>query len=87
MEFEWDEGKDATNRAKHGIGLAEAARMDWSRITEVPDLRRDYGETRIRAYGHIESRLYFCAYAWRDGRRRIISVRKANSREERSYAP
>jgi hypothetical protein len=25
LEFEWDSRKDAVNRAKHGIGFAEAA--------------------------------------------------------------
>ena len=40
MRIEWDEAKDAENRAKHGIGLADAARLDWEKAFRFPDHRR-----------------------------------------------
>lgn len=49
-------------------------------------MRRDYGEHRMVAIGYIGLRLYGVVYVDRDGRRRIISLRKANSREEARYA-
>ena len=84
MEFEWDEGKDAANRAKHGVSLAEAARMDWTGISGQ-DLRHDYGEERFLTYLLQGNRLYICIFALRNGSVRIISLRKANAREERRY--
>ncbi len=48
MEFEWDEEKDAANRAKHGVGLELAARMDWIGGKTERDDRIDYGEERYR---------------------------------------
>jgi uncharacterized DUF497 family protein len=39
MDLEWDAAKDAENRRKHGLSLADAARLDWSASPVVPDLR------------------------------------------------
>ena len=85
MEIEWDAEKDAANRAKHGVGLAEAARLDWATAVEIGDTRRDYGEVRRCAYLYRGARLFVCVYTRRDGRKRIISPRKANKREERRH--
>jgi uncharacterized protein len=85
MEFEWDEQKDAANRAKHGVGLEEAARMDWIVGTTVADGRFEYGEERFRRYAVLGGRLFVCVFTLRDGRFRIISLRKANSREAKRY--
>ena len=85
MEFEWDEGKSAANRAKHGVGFERARQMDLDSAHKVADLRRDYGEHREVAYVRHEGRLFVCVYVLREGRYRIISLRKANSREERKY--
>lgn len=38
------------------------------------------------AIGYIGLRLYVVVYVDRNGTRRIISLRKANSREEKRYA-
>lgn len=85
MEFEWDEAKDAANRAKHGVGLGDAARMEWKTAQEEPDLRFDYRERRTIATGLIEGGLFVCVFTLRNGRKRIIFLRKANSRERRDY--
>ena len=53
--------------------------------TTVADNRFDYGETRQIAFGFINNRLFVCAYTDRDNERRIISLRKANSREVGRY--
>lgn len=79
--------KDAENRSKHGIGLALAGAMfaDVAVVCERRDERRNYGEARIVAYGRIENRTVVCVYTWRGENCRIISLRKANSREQRLY--
>ena len=85
MQFEWDEAKDAANRAKHGIGLAEAAELDWIRAKFVIDERADYGEIRVIAYAVLLSRLHTCVFTLRNDTARIISLRKSNSREIRDH--
>lgn len=85
MEFEWDADKDARNRSQKGIGLSDAARLDWYAAVREVDERRDYGEVRVRAYVTMERRLYVCVYTMRGTVLRVISLRKANSREERRY--
>ena len=54
-------------------------------VTETVDGCTDYGETRINALGEIDGRVYFVTYTWRGAVRRIISARKANEREQRTY--
>lgn len=85
MEFEWDPAKDRANRATHGLSLAEAARLDWGEALIRADLRQDYGETRFGALGRVDDRLCVCIFTMREGRHRIISLRKANAREVRDY--
>jgi uncharacterized protein len=81
MEIEWDEEKDRQNRAKHGVGLRDAAAMDWVVGKTTRDSRRDYGEIRLIRYAMISSRLYVCVFTMRGSQLRIISLRKANKRE------
>lgn len=82
----FDPAKDLANRAKHGLSLAEADRLDWDTALIEEDDRRDYGEDRMLAIGYIGHRLHFVVFVERDGLRRIISLRKANPREYLRYA-
>ena len=50
MEIEFDPAKDAINLRKHGLSLADVARMDWDSVVVLPDVRFDYQEARFRAY-------------------------------------
>ncbi len=85
MGFEGDDAKDAANRRKHGIGFDSVDAFDWEGAVLAPDTRRDYGEERIVAFGFLEDRLHVCAFTLRGEARRIISLRKANAREERIH--
>lgn len=85
MEFEWDDAKDAANRAKHGISLADAVNLDWPAIAMEIDARHSYGEVRYSAYAVMQERLFVCIMTFRDNKIRIISLRKANTREERRH--
>lgn len=82
----FDPAKDAANRVKHGLSLAEAGRLEWDTALIERDDRRDYGEARMLAIGYIGDRLHFVAFVERDGTRRVISLRKTNEREDRRYA-
>ena len=85
MEFEWDEGKNAANRAKHGVSLAEAARMDWAVGLTRLDQRFAYGEPRFRRIALLDGRYHACIFTLRAGRIRVISLRKANARETKGH--
>lgn len=89
MEFEWDAAKAQSNLAKHGIPFEVAAGvfLDPARIT-VADTRFDYGEARDITIGRTPDGILVVITTHRDAppRLRIISARKANSRERRRYA-
>ncbi len=85
----FDPGKDASNQAKHGVSLALANRLEWDTLLCKPDTRRDYGEARQIGYAIAGERLFCVVFVDRpEGaptERRIISLRKANIREVKSY--
>ena len=85
MAFEWDERKREANLVKHGVDFRDVTPLFDGPTVETVDDRMNYGETRINALGEIEGRVFFVTYAWRGADRRIISARKANDREQRTY--
>ena len=90
MKVTFDPAKDAANMAKHGVSLTEAAGFEWGPAVVWPDTRRDYGEARMVALGYIGLRIMALVFVDRPPEqpteRRIISLRKANSREVKRYA-
>jgi len=86
MQIEYDPDKDEINRRKHGVSLGEAAWFEWGTAHIEEDTRHDYGEQRFEATGYIGRRLHVVIFCFRGHARRIISVRKANPREEKRYA-
>src|SRR6185437_16938657 len=87
MKIDFDIEKDKINCIARGVSLAEAADLDWETAIFWFDTRRDYGEDRCVALGYISARLYCVGYTDRADARRIISLRKANSREEKAPCP
>jgi uncharacterized protein len=67
------------NLANHGISLARATDMVIARF--IVDDRFEYGETRYRAWGHIDGQPHFLAFTIRDGKVRPISLRRAHQKE------
>ncbi|HYZ43058.1 MAG TPA: BrnT family toxin [Stellaceae bacterium] len=78
-------GKESLNVEKHGVDFTTATQIWNGPLVEKIDARRDYREIRIIATGIAEGRLLVVVYTWRGERRRIISARKANSRERGRY--
>ncbi len=85
MAFEWDAAKNAANIAGHGIDFEDAIRIFDGPMLEKADARRDYGEVRIIAFGVVDGRELAVVYTMRGERRRIISARRAHSRERKAY--
>jgi len=86
MEFDWDDAKSARCLEERGFSFADVipAFTDPDRCIEVDD-RRDYGEARYTLHGRVAGRLFVIVYTMRGGVHRIISARKANTREMRRY--
>jgi len=86
MNYEWDESKLTQNLKNHKVHFSLSEQFEWKTAQVGPDRRKDYGELRYQAYGIIENRLYCLIFTPRNGNIRIISLRKANRREVKSYA-
>jgi uncharacterized protein len=86
IRYEWDETKRVENRRKHRVDFEAILRFDWSRSIAKPDRRFGYSEERILAFAPIDGRLHAAIYTIRGDARRIISLRKANRREQAEYA-
>jgi uncharacterized protein len=85
MDFEWDEAKSERNRIERGLPFDLAMRLFDGFVSLEPDMRRDYGEMRVRAVGVVGDLTLHCVYTDRGETRRIISLRVANRRERRGY--
>ena len=82
--YEWDEAKRLSNIEKHGIDFEAIDDFVWGTASTRASDR--YRELRFIATGYIGPRLHIVVYTMRGDRMRIISVRKANTREIRNYA-
>jgi uncharacterized DUF497 family protein len=85
-KFEWDDLKAASNLRDHGVSfdLAREAFSDAFAVEAIDD-SQDTTEERFVLLGMVESRLLFVAYTMRGERVRIISARKAEPYERRTY--
>ena len=61
----------------------DPAKRQWT--LEFLDLRRDDGEKRIVCLGLLQGRIVVIVYTKRSFYRHIISMRKANAREQRRF--
>ena len=86
MDIEFDEKKNQSNKAKHGVWLSDAENVDWSIAKVQEDTRYSYGERRFVALVYLNNELHSCCFTLRENALRIISFRKANLREVRAYA-
>ena len=89
VEFEWDDQKNTSNFKKHGIWFEEAQTV-WADTKSVEFFDPDHGadENRFIRIGHsAKGRILLVAFCERaDGLIvRIISARKATTREVRDY--
>lgn len=85
MDFERDEAKRQITLKERGLDFADLERFDWETAMVSKDFRHDYGETRTIAFGRIDDRLLCLVYTMRPHALRVISLRKANSRERKVY--
>lgn len=68
--------------AERGLDFEHAVDVFDSLLAEEEDTRADYGEVRMITLGRLRGRLAVVVWTPRDGVRHIISMRKANKREQ-----
>jgi len=85
MRVEWDEPKRQSNREDHGVDFKDAALIFAGIFLEAEDTRRDYGETRVRALGHVGDDYFMIVFTWRGEARRIISAWRVDDEGKRRY--
>jgi len=85
-EFEWDDRKAAQNLAKHKFSFADARNVfaDPYRVERADD-RQSYDEDRYSVLGMVRDKLFYVAFSHREDRIRIITARRADSREHHLY--
>ncbi len=83
--YEWDEEKNRENLAKHGFSFKDADTIFVGSCVTYRDRRFDYGEERFITLGLLEGRVMVIAHTPRGEKTRIISMRKANRREQKMY--
>ena len=89
MHIEFDTHKNDTNILDRGLSFERVVNFEFETAVFKQDTRRDYGESRQIGYAIAGDRLYCVVFVDRPPdmptERRIISLRKANSREVRNY--
>jgi uncharacterized DUF497 family protein len=88
MDIEFDPKKDASNLIKHGIRLARAS--EFSPVAIIEDTRKNYGETRYRAFGFIGPKAHALAFTVtedrKSGSKRVRAIlRPATEQEIKNY--
>jgi hypothetical protein len=86
MRISYDSAKNQRNVRDRGLSFDSAAEFDFEGALYAVDKRQDYGETRYVAVGMLGVRLHVLCFAETLEGIRVISFRKANSREVNRYA-
>ena len=85
LQFEWDEQKNALNKAKHGISFETAALVFYDEnYIEMYDFEHSLDEDRYIAIGRV-GEVLFVVFTERKESIRLISARLATETERRLY--
>ena len=86
LEFEWDEDKRAEVIRTRGVDLLYVAQIFNNPILLTRDNRKDYGEERFIALGHVNEEYFALVYTpIEDKVFRLITAWKAGRNGEKKY--
>jgi uncharacterized DUF497 family protein len=86
VQIEFDTEKHRQTLIERGLDFARAAEVFAGRHFTAEDLRDDYSELRYITVGMLGGRMVVMVWTPRGEARRMISMRKANEREQERYA-
>jgi uncharacterized DUF497 family protein len=84
MDFAYDPEKSFKNKEKHGIDFEEA-QMLWMDEKRFLAPARNAGEARFALFGEWNHKVWTCIFTLREGKIRIISVRRSRDGEKKIY--
>ncbi|MCY7392006.1 MAG: BrnT family toxin [Leptolyngbyaceae cyanobacterium CAN_BIN12] len=84
MEFEFDPSKSQSNQEKHSINFVEAQRL-WADADRIEILAKTEDEPRYLVIGKILQKYWSAIITYRNGKIRIISVRRSRVEEVEIY--
>ncbi len=87
MEIDFDPAKRQATLDHRGLDMARAGEVFDGATLTIEDDRADYGEPRFITIGTLDGRMVVLVWTPRANARRIISMRKANDREQKAYGP
>lgn len=85
MEITFDQAKRDWTLAKRGLAFEDATLVFAGKTYEWPDVRQDYGEMRVITVGWLGRRMVIVVWTPRGNTRHVMSMRKANAREQAQY--
>jgi hypothetical protein len=85
VKIEFDPSKRQRTLDKRGLDMARGDEIFKGATLTIADDRKDYGEPRFITIGRLDSRLVVTVWTPRGAARRLISLRKANGREQALY--
>ncbi|MEK8025097.1 BrnT family toxin [Pseudaquabacterium rugosum] len=86
MDIEFDPARRDATWAARGLDFARAGEVFQGRHYTAADLRQDCAEDRRITVGQLDGRMVVMVWTPRGEARRIISMRKANDREQARFA-
>jgi len=86
MLIEFDPDKRNKTLTERGLDFARGDEVFAGRHFTAEDIREDYSEPRYITVGNLDGRMVVMVWTPRGEARRIISMRKANEREQARYA-
>jgi uncharacterized DUF497 family protein len=87
MKISFDPAKRDWTLLERELDFEDAAIVFGSPTLDVVDNRFDYGELRISSMGYLRGRLVNIVWTERGSVRHIISIKKANVRENKRLGP
>ena len=85
MHIEFDPAKNERNILERGLSFERVSDFDFDTASIWQDTRKPYPEARNVALGLLDSRLHVLCFTPAAGGIRVISFRKANTREVKDY--
>jgi uncharacterized DUF497 family protein len=81
----YDPAKPAAAPRERAVDFDKAAEVFGGPTFDYQDDRFDYGETRMITVGRLGARMVIVVWTLRGDARHIISMRKANAREQTRF--
>jgi uncharacterized DUF497 family protein len=85
MALSWDEQKRLETFYNRQLDFSDAEKIFSGFYVEQVDDRKDYGEIRHIVIGMVDEKVLVVVWTSRPDSKRIISMRKANVKEEARY--